>query len=1366
MSIFSPHRVSLKSKVSLSLLLIVVLPILLYLFMSILGIMEKVSDSALLFPKLIILASIMILGITTVFLLRSYILIPLHNLDKLVDQAYNQEKLIKPQITKDQDEISYLVQSFDILNRGLADRDSKIENRSRRLIALNAVSATISQTSDIDRMLKEVLSVILEVMEFDCGIAYLSDQDKGQLKARAWKGIQVEDIPELDCIDLGEGIVGKVAQEGQIAFIEDVSCDSRISRKVVRERGMKSMVAIPIISKERILGVLSIASFQPAVLTVEENEFLLAICQQVGIAIESVNLLNSWTKKAQELSYLLDVSTAVSSTLNLDKALNALAGKISQIADAVFCYIALLDEDREHLVLKAIHSGGSDDFRVQQGKKFDLRFLPLHRRTLESRNVVRIGADEIEGLKSEEKLLICLARIDNAVLLPLSISQRVLGLVCLGSYDEEKTEKLTVEKLNLCMSMASQAAIAIENAQLYEYVQERIKEITTIYKVGQSLITIVDLDKLLDRVLKVIVSSFGYLNCAIMLLDEDKNELYFKAARGYPEKVVKELRIKVGEEGVTGWVAKTGQPLVVQDVSKDPRFIRGRPDSKSEIAVPLKIGDRIIGVFDAESNELSAFSQKDLRVLSQLASQIAVSIENSRLFQQEKKRSLQLAMINDVGKRAVSTLNLDEIVNGVVSAIVANFGYSHVSLFLMCEDTGELMLKTHAGEFVDTVKEGYRLKVGVGMIGWSAKTGRALLSNDVSTDFRYVPAISEIKSELCVPIKTGEEILGVIDVESQKLNSFDQRDVVVLETLADFLAIALNNIRLYRETERKAQRLLLMDEINRAISSTLDLDSIFKVTAEKLKKVVSYERMNLAYWCPEVNSFELGAIYFSDGRSKLNIGTIVPAEDTQMSEVVKSKSSFVMNKLSLENSIKATSRMLYVEGVRSFVSIPVLSHADVIAVLTLTSRNHNGFDSQTVEMLKSVASHLSVAIKNARLFSDLQKAYDNLKRTQDQLVQSEKLRALGEMAGGVVHDFNNVLASVLGRTQLLLKRFEQGEAGSETKVIEGLKTIEKVATDGSKILSRIHEFTKMKPEKAFTSVSLNSIVEDALDLTRLYWESQALSRGVKIRVEKELSDISPVKGNPSQLREVLTNIIINCVDAMPQGGQIKVKTNQDDKISYVVVSDSGIGMSEEVKQKVFEPFFTTKGRQGTGLGMSVAYSIVTRHGGEILIDSELNKGSTFTVKLPKAVEKEVVTVELTHENTKKAIISAHVLVVDDEESLRDILEEMLLSGGYKVSQAGDGIEGLNLFKKEKIDILITDLGMPGMSGWELIDKVREIRSDIPIILTTGWGAQVSVRDIEKRGISTVIDKPFSLEGVLKAVSEALQRPRHLKKVRN
>ncbi|MCJ7508463.1 MAG: ATP-binding protein, partial [candidate division Zixibacteria bacterium] len=246
--------------------------------------------------------------------------------------------------------------------------------------------------------------------------------------------------------------------------------------------------------------------------------------------------------------------------------------------------------------------------------------------------------------------------------------------------------------------------------------------------------------------------------------------------------------------------------------------------------------------------------------------------------------------------------------------------------------------------------------------------------------------------------------------------------------------------------------------------------------------------------------------------------------------------------------------------------------------------------------------------------------------------------------------------------------------------------------------------------------------------------------------------------------EVFTNIIINSIDAMPQGGKIKVKSSQDKEKVWVEISDSGIGMSEEVRKRVFEPFFTTKGRKGTGLGMSVAYSIVTRHGGEILIESQPGKGSTFTVILSKSFEKKPAPTEEHEEKKSQKVGTAHILIVDDEESLRDILEEMLLVGGYKVTQAADGIEGLVVFQKENIDLLITDLGMPGMSGWEFVEKVKEIKPAVPVILTTGWGAQVSPEDIDSKGISMVMDKPFSLEKVLEMVSEVLEQNRQPKKV--
>ncbi|MFQ6033027.1 MAG: GAF domain-containing protein, partial [Candidatus Zixiibacteriota bacterium] len=369
---------------------------------------------------------------------------------------------------------------------------------------------------------------------------------------------------------------------------------------------------------------------------------------------------------------------------------------------------------------------------------------------------------------------------------------------------------------------------------------------------------------------------------------------------------------------------------------------------------------------------------KDVRILSQLASQIAIAIENSRLFQQEKKRSLQLALINDVGRRVVSTLDLDKLLERVIEGIKINFKYNHVSLFLLDELSGDLVLKTCFGEDGDSSRKGFGLKGGVGMVGWVAKSKKTFLSNDVKREPRYVPIIQKTKSVLCVPLKSGRKVLGVLDVESFRTRAFDDRDVAVLETLADFLATAMNNVKLYEETKKKAARLALTDRINRAISSTLDLESIFKIVCKELQKVMHYDRLSLAFWHPQQNRFELQSVY-SRNQTRVSRGKHIWAEETRMHEVVQTKKPYYVPRLTSRDCVSPMDRLIFSEGIRSYLSVPILNEQEVIAVLNLESKRPFGFDGEQMELVNSIGGHLSVAIKNARLFSDLESAYESLK---------------------------------------------------------------------------------------------------------------------------------------------------------------------------------------------------------------------------------------------------------------------------------------------------------------------------------------------------------------------------------------------------
>lgn len=370
------------------------------------------------------------------------------------------------------------------------------------------------------------------------------------------------------------------------------------------------------------------------------------------------------------------------------------------------------------------------------------------------------------------------------------------------------------------------------------------------------------------------------------------------------------------------------------------------------------------------------------------------------------------------------------------------------------------------------------------------------------------------------------------------------------------------------------------------------------------------------------------------------------------------------------------------------------------------------------------------------------------KKMEEQLIQSEKLRALGEMAGGVAHDFNNILGSILGRAQLLKMNVMDPE------VRTGLETIEKAAIDGADTVKRIQEFTRVRKDTEFVLINLNEIVEDAISFTRTRWKDEAEAKGIKIEIVKNLQNVEPVSGSASGLREVLTNVIFNSIDALPKGGRIILTTKSEGNYSYLIVEDNGVGMTREVCHRAFDPFFTTKGVKGVGLGLSVSYGIISRHKGEIVIDSRLNEGTKVTVKLPVASEKPI------KEEKKEERIEpqeASILVIDDEEHIRKLLYDILVVVGYNVDVAASGIEGIKLFEKGHYDLVITDLGMAEMSGWEVSRKVKNMNSETVVVLLTGWGTQLDDNQIQNSGIDRIISKPFQVNQILRLISECIGR---------
>jgi PAS domain S-box-containing protein len=405
----------------------------------------------------------------------------------------------------------------------------------------------------------------------------------------------------------------------------------------------------------------------------------------------------------------------------------------------------------------------------------------------------------------------------------------------------------------------------------------------------------------------------------------------------------------------------------------------------------------------------------------------------------------------------------------------------------------------------------------------------------------------------------------------------------------------------------------------------------------------------------------------------------------------------------------------------------------------------------TVALLKDQEGNISGSVASVR---DISKR----KEMENKLLQSEKLKSLGELAGGVAHDFNNVLAIILGRAQLLKINIgpppDQGERRkSIIELKKGLETIERASLDGAETVRRIQEFSRRRDDdKCFTSVDMNKIIDDALEFTKLEWKNGAESKGIKINIKKEFSTLPSVSGSAAELREVFTNIINNAIFAMPQGGTITVKSFKKGSYACIKVQDTGMGIPKAIRDRIFDPFFTTKGPQSSGLGMSVSYGIIERHRGTISVDSVDGTGTTLTIEIPFSEEKV--------EEGKVVPISSgqkkvNILVVEDEEDVRNLLKDVLTHEGHRVETASNGKLGIEKFKKKTFDMVLTDLGMPGISGWQVAEKIKAINGKVPIALITGWSIDLKESEMKEKGIDFILNKPYKLDQLVNVVQEGM-----------
>jgi signal transduction histidine kinase/ActR/RegA family two-component response regulator len=532
--------------------------------------------------------------------------------------------------------------------------------------------------------------------------------------------------------------------------------------------------------------------------------------------------------------------------------------------------------------------------------------------------------------------------------------------------------------------------------------------------------------------------------------------------------------------------------------------------------------------------------------------------------------------------------------------------------------------------------------------------------------------------------------------------------------------------------------------VSRAVVNTLDLNTILTTIAKQIRQVIQTDECT---------------VFLYDDREKLLTPAVCDARSyvEEMLAVRLKLGEGITGTVALTgrgeivNDAEGDPRSLTVPGTppeeSALLCVPLMSREHVLGVITLSRLGTRGFQQEDLELATLFAGQCSAAIANARLYESMKLAYDELRATQVQLVQSAKLNALGEMAGGVAHDFNNILAAILGRTQLLL------QSVNDPEIRRQLGVVEQAALDGAQTVRRVQEFTRVRQDERFETLDVNRVLYGVVELTRPAWEAGAKRKGVVVNVLLELKATRTIAGAASELREVFTNMVLNAVDAMPAGGDLSISSSDEDGAVRVQVRDTGVGMDADTRARVFDPFFTTKEVKGTGLGLSVAYGIVARHRGRIDVQSSPGNGTLFTLTFPVGA----VPVELGPLAEGPAPTAMRVLVADDEESVLSVLAEMLRGMGHHVAAALGGPAAVEVLRGEAFDVVFTDLGMPEVNGWDLASVVKSRRPECAVVLVSGWGFQLEEDAAASRGVDLVMGKPFSfgdVEGALRALFES------------
>ncbi|MEN9935446.1 MAG: hypothetical protein RLZZ387_2025 [Chloroflexota bacterium] len=1075
---------------------------------------------------------------------------------------------------------------------------SKVGELSTLLQAAQVLSSSLKP--------REVLDTLMEVVGRQLmvnTVALWTITEDRMLAPAAMAGIP-QDIAATLRVPVGSGLTGRVASTGEPMVVSDVEAHGgSLYPSFNRANQYTSFMGVPVIYREQTIGVLSVMTVHRRLFSRDEVQLLAGLADQAAIALENARLFAEREQRIGELTTINRISQAINATLDLDELLTALHTGISEVLDTSASFIALYDAQTRHLTFPLVYDDGrrsphdEGDTYVLEVAHGLTATVVLERRPLLLRSYQEVDAISIEPVLPGER------PIGSWLGVPIIQGDEVLGVLNVQSHEPGAFDQ---DALRFLTTVANQAAIALNNARLFQSEQSRRRVADTLREVALTLTGVLQLDEIMTLILDQLARVIPYDTASLMLREGEM--LRVAAARGWDEPVrgaVEQLRFGVDDEPYLQRVVRERRPVAVADIRAE-KLPSNAPEDGTEhirswIGAPLLLNDEVIGVLNVDSRTPGAYDEDDAQLAFALASQAAQAIRNARLFDEVRRFTADLerrvdertAALGDVNNQLAAerdrlqavhaitleltaNLDLEKTLNQALGLTAAALGAKRGSIMLLDPQSNMLTCRAviASSGAVETTTIPITFAQGLGLSGWVMKHQEAVCIADVGADMRWLREegrADEVRSVIAAPLMTQDGPLGVVMLSSPRPSSFSQEQVQLLSTIANEVAIVIHNATLYT----------VINEI-------------------------AYERSELLAQQREENS-KNHAILQSLGEGvmvldeNLRVVLFNDAAEQMLAIPASYLSAQPLAQLLRHGATPAATRRAEVmyEGLRQGL------HA-----LGDQGRNYN-------RLIELPSPDQTITLNFAPWVDPRGNLYGCVVVLRDITREIESDRAKRDFISSVSHELRTPLTSIKGYVDLLL-------LGAAGQLNEGqLSFLSVVKNNANRLMDLINDILEIgridanKIQLNLEQVSLEHVLQDVLQTLRAEIDRKQLSVALELA-----PDLPPITADPRRLTQVVMNLISNAIKYTYASGRVALRVTLNPAgLVQVDVEDNGVGISPEQQQHLFRRFYRADNplrdeAGGTGLGLSIAKSLVELHGGEMWVESETGRGSTFSFIVP------------------------------------------------------------------------------------------------------------------------------------------------------